>query len=150
MPKGRGNRERDKWCCVCYTLGATKTKVGQSNTTMNRHNSPNRTKAKHFTGNLPLFWMFPSGFVSCLFTEKSSQVKHPSSSFPPSDHKSKLLHPANIDSVKGLRQKLGFHITAEVHSFSLLLSMLCPAKSKLQTCSLTKEIWENLCMRRRH
>lgn len=49
-----------------------------------------------------------------------------------------------------LRQKWGFPITAEVHCSSPLLSILCPVKSKLQTCFLTKEIWENLCMRRRH
>lgn len=151
MPKGRGNHERDEWCCVWYTLGATKTKDGQSNTMMNRQSSPNRTKTKHFTGYLPLFWVFPSRFVSCFFTEKSSQVKHPNSSFLPPDHKSKFLHQDNIDSVKGLRQKLGFPTMAEVHCSSLLLSViLCPAKLKLQTCFLTKEIWENLCMRRRH
>lgn len=150
MPKGRGNHERDKSCCVGYNLGATKTKDGHSNTMMNRQNSPNRTKTKHFKRYLPLFWMFPSSFVSYLFTEKSSQVKHPPSSFPPSDHKSKLLHPANIYSVKRLRQKLGFPIIAEVHCSSLHLSILCPAKSELQSCFLTKEIWENLCIWRRH
>lgn len=53
--KGSGNCERYKRRCAWRTLAPTKHKDGQSNTTTDRQNSPNRTKINGFTDYLPFF-----------------------------------------------------------------------------------------------
>lgn len=76
-------------------------------------------------------------YVSCLFTEKSSQIPHPSSS-------SSIWSQEQAPSVNQhwlsdqLRWKSGFPTVAMIQRSSLLFSVLDPAKLNVQAASSSK------------
>lgn len=89
---------------------------------------------------------FPPVNASCLFREKSSQITHPSSSFPPSGHKSKFLHPASINSLMGLEKKLHFPTGVTANYSFLLFYYIIPSKIKDPGCFLKQKKSEKTCV----